>query len=117
MTIVVGYSADPFGRAALEHGIGEAKLRGTTLCVINSTSGEAYVDSHFAQQARFVELVQRVVDGGQRNADPGLGGFTVQLLGADMPMRPAEQQFRQRHALPCGPQARHAQNGGKARSA
>ena len=27
--IVVGYSADPFGRAALEHGIAEAKLRGT----------------------------------------------------------------------------------------
>ena len=31
MTIVVGYSADPFGRAALEHGIAEAKLRGSTL--------------------------------------------------------------------------------------
>ena len=29
--IVIGYSADPFGRAALEHGIAEAKLRGTTL--------------------------------------------------------------------------------------
>jgi nucleotide-binding universal stress UspA family protein len=49
MTIVVGYSADPYGRAALEHGIAEAKLRGTTLRVINSTTGEAYVDSHFAQ--------------------------------------------------------------------
>ncbi len=47
--IVVGYSADPFGRAALEHGIAEAKLRGTTLLVINSTSGEAYVDAGFAQ--------------------------------------------------------------------
>lgn len=47
--IVVGYSADPFGRAALEHGIAEAKLRGTTLLVINSTSGEAYSDPRFAQ--------------------------------------------------------------------
>ena len=28
--IVVGYSADPFGKAALEHGIAEAKLRQTT---------------------------------------------------------------------------------------
>ena len=27
--IVVGYTADPFGQAALEHGIAEAKLRGT----------------------------------------------------------------------------------------
>jgi nucleotide-binding universal stress UspA family protein len=47
--IVVGYSADPFGRAALEHGIAEAKLRGTTLLVVNSTSGEAYSDPRFAQ--------------------------------------------------------------------
>ncbi|MGZ5363942.1 MAG: universal stress protein [Mycobacterium sp.] len=47
--IVIGYSADAFGRAALEHGIAEAKLRGTTLVVINSTSGEAYSDPRFAQ--------------------------------------------------------------------
>jgi len=47
--IVIGYSADAFGRAALEHGIAEAKLRGTTLLVINSTSGEAYSDPRFAQ--------------------------------------------------------------------
>ena len=43
--IVVGYSADPFGRSALEHGIAEAKLRQTNLLVINSSSGEAYVDA------------------------------------------------------------------------
>jgi nucleotide-binding universal stress UspA family protein len=47
--IVIGYSADPFGRAALEHGIAEAKLRGTTLWVINSSPGESYVDARFAQ--------------------------------------------------------------------
>jgi nucleotide-binding universal stress UspA family protein len=47
--IVIGYSADAFGRAALEHGIAEAKLRGTTLWVINSSSGESYVDARFAQ--------------------------------------------------------------------
>lgn len=47
--IVIGYSSDAFGRAALEHGIAEAKLRGSTLLVINSTSGEAYSDPRFAQ--------------------------------------------------------------------
>jgi nucleotide-binding universal stress UspA family protein len=47
--IVIGYSADPFGQAALEHGIAEAKLRGTTLWVINSSPGESYVDARFAQ--------------------------------------------------------------------
>lgn len=48
--IIVGYSADRFGRAALEHGIAEARLRGTSLRVINSTSGDAYVDPSFAQE-------------------------------------------------------------------
>ena len=48
--IVIGYSADRFGRTALEHGIAEAKLRNTSLRVINSTSGEAYTDPAFAQE-------------------------------------------------------------------
>jgi len=46
--IVVGYTADRFGHAALEHGIAEATLRETSLLVINATSGESYVDSRFA---------------------------------------------------------------------
>jgi len=46
--IVVGYTADRFGHAALEHGIAEANLRETSLLVINATSGESYVDSRFA---------------------------------------------------------------------
>jgi len=46
--IVIGYTPDPFGYAALEHGIAEAKLRDTGLLVINSTSGESYVDARFA---------------------------------------------------------------------
>ena len=48
--IVIGYSADRFGRAALEHGIAEAKLRDTSLRVVNSTSGDAYADPAFAQE-------------------------------------------------------------------
>jgi nucleotide-binding universal stress UspA family protein len=58
--IVVGYSADPFGRAALEHGIAEAKLRGTTLNVINATSGEAYVDAAFAQEGEVHNVEERL---------------------------------------------------------
>jgi len=46
--IVVGYTADRFGHAALEHGIAEANLRKTSVLVINATSGESYVDSRFA---------------------------------------------------------------------
>jgi nucleotide-binding universal stress UspA family protein len=54
--IVIGYSADAFGRAALEHGIAEAKLRGSRLLVINSTSGEAYSDPRFAQSGEVHEV-------------------------------------------------------------
>jgi len=62
--IVVGYSADPFGRAALEHGIAEAKLRDTTLVVINSTSGDAYVDTRFAQSGEVHDVEQHLNDCG-----------------------------------------------------
>ena len=58
--IVVGYSADPFGRAALEHGIAEAKLRNTGLRVINSSSGEAYVDAGFAQSGEVHDVEQHL---------------------------------------------------------
>ena len=46
--VVVGYTADAFGYAALQQGIDEAKLRKLHLLVINSTAGESYVDSRFA---------------------------------------------------------------------
>ena len=58
--IVVGYSADPFGRAALEQGIAEAKLRQTTLLVINSTSGDAYADPRFAQSGEVHDVEQHL---------------------------------------------------------
>jgi nucleotide-binding universal stress UspA family protein len=62
--IVVGYSADPFGRSALEHAIAEAKLRQTTLLVINSTSGEAYSDPRFAQSSEIHDVEQHLQECG-----------------------------------------------------
>ena len=62
--IVVGYSADPYGRAALEHGIDEAKLRGTTLKVINSTTGDAYADPRFARSGEVHDVEKRLADCG-----------------------------------------------------
>ena len=64
MTIVVGYSADPFGRAALEHGIAEAKLRGTSLRVVNSTAGDAYVDARFARPTEVHDIEDRLANCG-----------------------------------------------------
>jgi nucleotide-binding universal stress UspA family protein len=58
--IVVGYSADAYGRAALEHGIAEAKLRGSSLYVVNSTAGDAYVDARFAQPTEVHDIEERL---------------------------------------------------------
>ena len=62
--IVVGYSADEFGRAALEHGITEAKRRDTELLVINATSGESYVDKRFAQEREVHDVEARLTECG-----------------------------------------------------
>jgi nucleotide-binding universal stress UspA family protein len=62
--IVIGYSADPFGRAALEHGIAEAKLRQTNLLVINATSGEAYADPRFAQSDEVHDVEEHLANCG-----------------------------------------------------
>jgi nucleotide-binding universal stress UspA family protein len=62
--IVVGYSADEFGRAALEHGISEAKRRDTGLLVINATSGESYVDKRFAPQSEVHDVEARLTECG-----------------------------------------------------
>lgn len=61
--IVVGYSADQFGKAALEHGIDEAKLRSTTLLLINSTSGESLADPRFAQASAVHDDVEERLHG------------------------------------------------------
>lgn len=62
--IVIGYTADPFGHAALEHGISEAKLRQTDLVVINATSGESYVDARFAGQTEVGDVEARLTECG-----------------------------------------------------
>jgi len=62
--IVVGYSADPFGRAAVEHGIEEAKRRDTGLLVINATAGDAYVDARFARSGEVHDVEAHLQDSG-----------------------------------------------------
>lgn len=58
--IVIGYTADTFGQAALDHGIAEARLRDTDVLVINSTAGDAYADPAFAQADRAREVQARL---------------------------------------------------------
>lgn len=62
--IIVGYTADQFGSAALQHAIAEARLRDTGLLVINSTKGEALADPQFAQSGDLQDLESRLADSG-----------------------------------------------------
>ena len=58
--IVIGFTADTFGQAALDHGIAEARLRDTDVLVVNSTAGDAYADPAFAQADRAREVQARL---------------------------------------------------------
>jgi nucleotide-binding universal stress UspA family protein len=58
--IVIGYTADQFGQAALDHGIAEATRRGTEVLVVNSTSGDSYSDPAFARADQVREVQARL---------------------------------------------------------
>lgn len=62
--IVVGYTNDRFGRAALEHGIAEAKLRQTALLILNSTQGDSFVEAAFAHEREVHDLEAMLADCG-----------------------------------------------------
>ena len=56
MSIVVAYSADRYGAAALEHAAGLARKDRTRLVVVNATLGSSLVDSRFAHDADIAAL-------------------------------------------------------------
>lgn len=60
MTIVVAYSPDRYGRAALAHGAAEATLRGEHLLVVNDTRGDALVDDRFAHEEEIAGVRERL---------------------------------------------------------
>jgi nucleotide-binding universal stress UspA family protein len=47
-TIVVGWTPDEFGRAAVRYAVAEADLRDAGLLVVNATRGDALVDDRYA---------------------------------------------------------------------
>ncbi len=51
MTIVVAYSADVYGQAALDYGMAEATQTRERLVVVNVTRGDALVDARYANSA------------------------------------------------------------------
>lgn len=47
-SIVVAYSADAYGKAALDHAVGLARKDGSRLVVVNATRGDSLVDARYA---------------------------------------------------------------------
>lgn len=60
MTIVVAYSPDAYGRAALARGAAEAALRGEHLLVVNDTRGDSLVDDRFAHEDEIAQVRERL---------------------------------------------------------
>lgn len=64
--IVVGYTNDQYGAAAVEAGIAEAVLRDTDLLVVNSTPGDSYVDAAFAPPGQVRDIEEHLRSRGVR---------------------------------------------------
>jgi nucleotide-binding universal stress UspA family protein len=56
MSIVVAYSADAYGKAALEHAAGLARKDGNRLVVVNATRGDSLVDTRFAPDTDIADV-------------------------------------------------------------
>ncbi|WP_232679100.1 universal stress protein [Nocardioides sp. R-C-SC26] len=48
MSVIVAYSADEFGTAALRHGSEVARAQGARLILVNATAGQKLVDPRYA---------------------------------------------------------------------
>jgi len=60
MTVVVAWSADEFGAAALAHGAAQAQQKHEDLVVVNVTRGDAYVDRRFAADEEIARVTASV---------------------------------------------------------
>jgi len=64
MSVVVAFSPDVYGRAALDHAATEAVRRETDLVVVNATKGDSLVDTRFAHEDEVRALQTRLESAG-----------------------------------------------------
>jgi nucleotide-binding universal stress UspA family protein len=88
MSIVVAYSPDMYGRAALDHGIAEALLRATTLVLVNVTRGDSLVDSHYAHEGEVQQVLDRLEAEGvdakvRRDVVPDIADAVLAVAGEE----------------------------------
>jgi nucleotide-binding universal stress UspA family protein len=62
--VVAAYSADDYGRAAVEHGEAIARTSGARLVVVNATRGDSLVDARYAHEDEIAALRDRLVADG-----------------------------------------------------
>ena len=70
-------------------------------------AGTLHLDN--AQHARIRELMQRVVDGGQRNGEARILSFLMQRFSRNVTITGGEQEICERDTLACRTQARTPQ--------
>lgn len=63
-TVLIAYTPDDFGRAALTYGIAEARRRSARVIAVNATRGDAYVDERHADDDRVATLEKELTDSG-----------------------------------------------------
>jgi nucleotide-binding universal stress UspA family protein len=59
--VVAAYSADDYGRAAVEHAESIARSAGARLVVVNATRGDSLVDDRYAHEDEIAALRDRLV--------------------------------------------------------
>ena len=63
-TIVVGWTPDEYGEAALTQAVEEARLRSGRVVVVNATRGDALVDDRYADDDQLSRLVSGLAQSG-----------------------------------------------------
>ena len=76
-TIVVGWTPDEYGEAALTRAVEEARLREGRIVVVNATRGDALVDERYADNDQLARLSQEL-------ADTGVAVDVRRSMGADV---------------------------------
>jgi len=83
--ILVGYVPTPEGEAALEAAATEAELRGASVLLLNTSRGDSYIDSRYANQTELdaaeARLRERGVEVTVQQA-VGSGDVAAELLRA-----------------------------------
>lgn len=76
-TIVVGWTPDEFGEAALARGVEEARLRQGRVVVVNATRGDALVDERYADEDQLSRMASEL-------SEAGLDVDVRRSMGADV---------------------------------